>query len=114
MLSLEEILAEGVPAQVRVVMMIMITKLIIMITRTMMMITKMNNFAGAAREGRNDDYHDDPNDDHHDHNDHDDPNDDRNRTMMINFFAGASREGGAKQGKPLQRVPVLHSHHHKT
>ena len=66
-----------------------------------MMITKMNNFAGAAREGRNDDYHDDP-------------NDGRDRSLMINLFTGAPREGGAKQGKPLQQVPVSHSHHHKT
>ena len=64
---MEEILAEGVPAQVRVVMMIMITKVIMMITRTMMMITKMNNFAGAARGGRNADYHDDHNDHNDDH-----------------------------------------------
>ena len=32
-----------------------------------MMITKMNNFAGAAREGRNADYHDDHNDHNDDH-----------------------------------------------
>ena len=51
-----------------------------------------------------------------DHNDdyHDDPNDGRDRSLMVNLFTGASREGGAKQGKPLQQVPVSHSHHHKT